>query len=104
MSISSLLFASASTCESGARMHQLESSTIFLLGIIWRLSGNTFELLGGFIKSPARCLALRLGDRLFTRSPELFDGFDAPQRAGPRGADGFAVHEDIDGIGVELRK
>src|SRR5881628_1316779 len=57
-----------------------------------------------FVEGSPRLGALGLSDGTFTRPPKLFDGFDAPQRAGPRRADGSGAHQDVDRIGVELRK
>src|SRR6266516_425660 len=92
------------TAQSGVFRH---SSFGFLSSFLIQrlsLSGNKPEFLYRFVKGLPRLSPLGLCDCSFARSPKLLDGFDAPQRAGPRCPDEFAAHQHIDRIGVKLRK
>src|SRR4051812_721802 len=69
-----------------------------------RPGGNPPVDFFGRLESLARFFVLSRDDVLFPHAPELIDALDAPAGALAGSADRLAGNDDIDGVGVELRK
>jgi hypothetical protein len=82
----------AARCPYQAKRIPRRGRALLCLRVLRSLGCDAAKLLDGLVKGSARLSALGLCDRSLTRPPELLDGFDAPERAGPRRADGLAAN------------